>query len=65
MIDDLVSIIMPAYNAEKYIEEAIESVLKQTYRNWELIITDDKSTDDTPKILDEYIRKDARIKVIY
>ena len=65
MSDDLVSIIMPAYNAEKYIEEAIESVLKQTYRNWELIITDDKSTDDTPKILDEYIRKDARIKVIY
>ncbi len=65
MIDDLVSIIMPAYNAEKYIEEAIQSVLKQTYTNWELIITDDKSTDATSRILDEYIRKDARIKVIY
>lgn len=63
MIDDLVSIIMPAYNAEKYIEEAIQSVLKQTYTNWELIITDDKSTDDTEKIIKKYQDQDKRIKL--
>ena len=55
MIDDLVSIIMPAYNAEKYIAEAIESVLKQTYTNWELIIVNDCSTDATEQIIKKYI----------
>ena len=53
----IVSIIMAAYNAEKYIVEAIESVLFQTYSNWELIITDDFSNDETSKIIDEYKRK--------
>ena len=62
MIDDLVSIIMPAYNAEKYIEEAIESVLKQTYRNWELIIVNDCSIDATEQIVKKYQEKDERIK---
>lgn len=59
MTDDLVSIIMPAYNAEQYIAEAIESVLKQTYTKWELIITDDKSIDGTAEILNTYIKKIA------
>ena len=62
MIDDLVSIIMPAYNAEKYIEEAIESVLKQTYRNWELIIVNDCSIDATEQIVKKYQEQDERIK---
>ena len=62
MIDDLVSIIMPAYNAEKYIEEAIQSVLKQTYTNWELIIVNDCSTDKTEQIIKEY-QEDQRIKL--
>ena len=47
----LVSVIMPAYNAELYISEAIESVIDQTFRNWELIIIDDGSTDATAEII--------------
>lgn len=60
----LVSIIMPAYNCEKYIEDAICSVLNQTYQEWEHIIVDDASTDGTFCIIQKYVRKDARIKVI-
>lgn len=50
----LVSIIMPAYNAEKHIDASINSVLNQTYTNWELIIIDDGSTDETLKIIEKY-----------
>lgn len=60
----LVSIIMPAYNAEKYISHSIDSVIKQTYRNWELIIIDDCSKDTTSKICKKYAERDSRIKVI-
>ncbi|MCX5774593.1 MAG: glycosyltransferase family 2 protein [Fusobacteria bacterium] len=63
-MDDLVSIIMPAFNVEKYIAESIESVLIQTYPHWELIIVDDCSYDLTYKIASEYASKDNRIKVI-
>lgn len=59
----LVSISMPAYNSESYIAEAIESVLAQTYANFELIIIDDGSTDQTRKIIDRY--SDPRIIKIY
>jgi len=58
----LVSIVMPAYNAEKYIEEAIQSVLMQTYKHWELIVIDDGSTDNTRSIIDTF--KDKRIHLI-
>ena len=57
-----VSIIMPVYNAEKYVSEAIESVRNQSYENWELIIVDDGSTDRSPEIINAYSRKDPRIK---
>ena len=59
-----VSIITPAYNAEKYLSETIESVLQQTFLDWEMIIIDDCSEDNTFKIATDYSKKDSRIKVI-
>lgn len=61
----LISIIMPAYNAQKYIKDAIQSVLAQTYSNWELIIIDDCSNDNTRNIIEEFSKHDNRIKPIY
>jgi glycosyltransferase involved in cell wall biosynthesis len=58
----LISIIMPAYNASKYIEESIRSVLDQSYPNWELLITNDASTDNTLEIIRKF--KDDRIRLI-
>ncbi len=58
-----VSVLMTAYNREKYIAEAIESVLASTYQNWELIIVDDGSKDSTVEIAKSYEAKDKRIKV--
>lgn len=63
-IAPLVSVIMPSYNSKKYIKKAIDSVLEQTYSNFELIIVDGNSTDGTLDILDEYKKQDRRIKVI-
>ena len=59
----LVSVSMPAYNAEIYIAESIESVLNQNYQNFELLVCDDGSTDRTLEIIKSYERKDPRIKV--
>lgn len=60
--NNLVSIIMPAYNVEKYIKYSIESVINQTYNNWELIIVDDCSKDKTIDVINSF--KDKRIKLI-
>ena len=59
----LVSVIMPAYNAEAFIAEAIRSVIQQTYQNWELLVIDDASSDSTLKIIQKYSEKDKRIKI--
>lgn len=58
-----VSIIMPSYNAAEFIAASIQSVIDQTYSNWELLITDDCSKDDTVKIVEQYLVKDNRIKL--
>lgn len=60
----LISIIMPAYNSEKTIEDSICSVLSQTYRNWELIIINDASKDGTAEIICAYAAQDTRIKIL-
>lgn len=62
-MEKLVSIITPCYNASKYIKDTIESVLRQTYVSWEMIIVDDCSTDDSFEILKKYCEKDSRIRV--
>ena len=63
-MNDLISIILPVYNGERYLEESIESVIMQTYDRWELIILDDCSSDNTPEIAKCYAEKDRRIKYI-
>lgn len=65
MINTAVSIIMPAYNAENFISESIESVIGQTYANWELIIVDDGSTDNTRNVVHSYINQDSRIHYFF
>lgn len=60
-----ISIIVPVYNTEKYIDRCLASVLNQTYKDLEIILVDDGSKDNCPKICDEYARKDSRIKVIH
>lgn len=64
MIEELVSIITPSYNSEQFISKTIDSVLSQTYSNWELIIIDDKSPDHSNDIIHEYVCKDSRIKLV-
>ena len=64
MKNDIISIITPLYNSEKYIKQTIESVLAQTYKKWEIIVVDDVSTDKGIVIVKKYISKDNRIKLI-
>ena len=61
LVNNLVSIITPAYNAEKYIKDTIESVIAQTYTNWEMIIVDDSSNDNTNEIIKEYQQKEKKL----
>ena len=60
---DLVSVIMPSYNTAKYIKESVESVIRQTYTNWELLIVDDCSTDNTDEVISPFLA-DKRIRYL-
>lgn len=61
----LISIIIPVYNVEQYLDECMASVLNQTYTNLEVVLVDDGSKDNSPKMCDEYAAKDCRVKVIH
>ena len=63
--EPLVSVLLPAYNVEKYLAKCVDSILQQTYQNFEIIIVDDCSPDDSGKIADKLASKDARIKVFH
>lgn len=65
MHDYIISILIPTYNVEKHIRRCIESVIAQTYENWEMILVDDGSKDSSGSICDEYAKNDNRIKVIH
>ena len=60
-----VSIIVPIYNTEKYLKACLDSIINQTYQNLEIILIDDGSTDNSGKIIDDYAKKDKRIKAIH
>lgn len=62
---DLISIIVPVYNMERYLERCMNSIWQQTYTNLEIILVDDGSTDQSPQMCDDYARKDNRIKVVH
>ncbi|MCL2080055.1 MAG: glycosyltransferase family 2 protein [Oscillospiraceae bacterium] len=61
----LVSVVIPIHNVERYLRESVDSVLRQTYRNLEIILVDDESPDNCPAICDEYAKKDSRVQVIH
>ena len=62
-MSELVSIITPTFNAEKYVRATLQSVVDQSYQNWEMILVDDASTDQTVKIIEDFAQKDNRIKL--
>ena len=64
-MDDLISVIVPIYNTEKYLNECIDSIINQTYTNLELILVDDGSNDNSGQICDEYSKNNDFIKVIH
>ena len=64
MSSPLVSVIIPCYNASKYVEQAVRSVMEQTYQNLEIICCDDCSTDNTLEILEKLALEDSRITVV-
>ena len=64
-MNDLISIVVPVYNVENYLDKCIETIVKQTYKNIEIILVDDGSKDNSGSKCDEWKNKDKRIKVIH
>ena len=62
---DLISVIVPVYKVEKYLDRCVESIVNQTYKNLEIILVDDGSPDNCPAMCDAWAKKDSRIKVIH
>lgn len=62
---DLISVIVPVYNVEEYLNRCVESIVRQTYKYLEIILVDDGSTDDCPQMCDEWKKKDKRVRVIH
>lgn len=65
IMDNLISIIVPVYNVEDYIKQCLDSILLQTYTNFEVIVVDDGSTDSSSEICDDFAKKDKRFNVIH
>ena len=64
-MSELISIIVPVYSVELYLEKCVKSIQNQTYQNIEIILVDDGSPDACPDICDEYAKRDSRIRVIH
>ena len=62
---DKISVIVPVFNVEKYLEKCIDSIINQTYKNLQIILVDDGSTDSSGEICDSYALKDSRVQVIH
>ena len=65
MKSDLISVVVPVYKVEKYLDECVQSIVNQTHRNLEIILVDDGSPDRCPQLCDEWAEKDSRIRVIH
>ena len=64
-MNPLISVIVPVYNVEDYLDRCVESIINQTYKNLEIILVDDGSPDKCPQMCDKWAEKDNRIKVIH
>ena len=65
MSEAVVSVVIPVYKTEKYLDRCLESIVNQSYRNLEIILVDDGSPDGCPSICDEWAKNDKRIKVVH